>query len=105
MTSTPRRTAPVGVALLALLAFLFASTAPVRAGEPGTTATPALAAADWLATELEAKEGILTVSFGGPDEFADQGLTIDAILAVLAAGAEDDPAVDVALDALAADLV
>jgi LPXTG-motif cell wall-anchored protein len=103
MTSTPRRTAQVGVAILALLAILFASAAPVRAVEPGTTASPALAAADWLATELEAKDGILTVSFGGP-EFADQGLTIDAVLAILAAGAEDDPAVDVALDALAADL-
>jgi len=103
MTSTPRRTAQVGVAILALLAILFASTAPVRAVEPGTTASPALAAADWLATELEAKDGILTVGFGGP-EFADQGLTIDAVLAILAAGAEDDPAVDVALDALAADL-
>ena len=77
---------------------------PVRAVEPGTTATPAEAAADWLATELEAKDGLLTVSFGGPDEFADQGLTIDAVLALLAAGAGDDPAVDLALDALAANL-
>ena len=70
MTSTPRRTAQVGVAILALLAILLASSAPVRAVEPGTTASPALAAADWLATELEAKDGILTVGFGGP-EFAD----------------------------------
>ena len=103
MTSTHRRPAQLGVALLAVLAALIAA-APVRAAEPGTTATPAQAAADWLATELEAKDGLLTVSFGGPDEFADQGLTIDAILALLAAGADDDPAVDVALGALAANL-
>jgi LPXTG-motif cell wall-anchored protein len=103
MTSTHRRTAQAAIVILALLAILLAAAAPVRAVEPGTTASPSLAAADWLATELEAKDGMLTVSFGGPDEFADQGLTIDAVLGLLAAGAEDDPAVDVAHDA-AADL-
>ena len=103
MTPTHRRPALLGAAIAAALAVLLAAT-PVRAVEPGTTATPAEAAADWLATELEAKDGLLTISFGGPDEFADQGLTIDAVLALLAAGAGDDPAVDLALDALTANL-
>ncbi len=103
MTPTHRRPALLGAAIAAALAVLLAAT-PVRAVEPGTTATPAEAAADWLATELEAKDGLLTISFGGPDEFADQGLTIDAVLALLAAGAGDDPAVGLALDALAANL-
>src|SRR5436190_19279689 len=105
MTSTPRRTAQLGVAILSLLAILVATSVPARAADPGTTATPALAAADWLATELEAKDGLLTVSFApDPKEYVDQGLTIDAILGLVAAGATDDPAVDLGLDALAADL-
>ena len=99
MTSTHRRPALLGAASLAALAVLLAA-APVRAVEPGTTATPAEAAADWLAAELEAKDGARSPSASaGPDEFADQGLTIDAVLALLAAGAGDDPAVDLALDA------
>ena len=75
MTSTPRRTAQLGVAILSLLAILVATSVPARAADPGTTATPALAAADWLATELEAKDGLLTVSFApDPKEYVDQGL-------------------------------
>ena len=79
MTTTYRRPAQLGLAVVAVLAMLLAA-APARAAEPGTSGTPAEVAADWLATELEAKDGMLTVSFGGPEEFPDQGLTIDAIL-------------------------
>ena len=103
MTTTYRRSAQLGLAVVAVLAMLLVA-APARAAEPGTSGTPAEVAADWLATELEAKGGMLTVSFGGPEEFPDQGLTIDAILALVAAGAGGDPAVDVANAALAANL-
>jgi hypothetical protein len=101
MSTAHPRPLKAGLAALVALATLLSLPAPAPAAEPGTTLSPARAAAGWLATELEAKEGMLTISFGGPDEFADQGLTIDAILGILAAGAGDDPAVDVALDALA----
>jgi LPXTG-motif cell wall-anchored protein len=104
MTSTTRRTARVGLAALVALGTVVLTTIPTHGVEPGTTGSPADAAADWLARELQAKDGMLTISFGGPAEFADQGLTIDAVLALLAAGHGDDPAVDVALGALAADL-
>ena len=100
MPHSHRRPLQAILAALAALAAVLIAALPSPAAEPGTTATPARGAADWLATELEAKDGLLTVSFGGPDEFADQGLTIDAILGILAAGAADDPAVDLALDAL-----
>jgi hypothetical protein len=101
MSTAHPRPLKAGLAALVVLATLLSLPTPAPAAEPGTTLTPARAAADWLATELEAKEGMLTISFGGPDEFADQGLTIDAVLGILAAGESDDPAVDVALDALA----
>ncbi|MET0903670.1 MAG: prenyltransferase/squalene oxidase repeat-containing protein [Acidimicrobiales bacterium] len=100
MTQSPRRPLKAVVAVLAALVAVLVAAPPSPAAEPGTTVTPAVGAADWLATELEAKNGMLTVSFGGP-EFADQGLTIDAILGIIAAGRGDDPAVGVALDALA----
>ena len=100
MTHSHRRPLQAVVAVLAALVALLAAAPPSPAAEPGTTVTPAVGAADWLATELEAKDGMLTVSFGGP-EFADQGLTIDAILGIIAAGRGDDPAVGLALDALA----
>ena len=51
MTSTHRRPALLGAAIAAALAVLLAA-APVRAAEPGTTATPAEAAGDWLATDI-----------------------------------------------------
>lgn len=107
MPTLLRRSGPLGlapaVALLALVALL-ATAAPARAVEPGTTAGPADAVAGWLAAELTAEGGMLTVSFGGPEEFADQGLTIDAVLVLLAAGLGEDPAVDLAQGALAAQL-
>ena len=53
---------------------------------------PADAALGWLAGELAANDGMLTVTFG-TDVFPDPGLTIDAILAELAGGRGTDPAV------------
>ena len=100
MLHSHRRPLQAAFAVLAVLATLFVAAPPSPAAEPGTTVTPAAGAAGWLADELEAKDGILTVSFGGPEEFADQGLTIDAILGIVAAGQADDPAVDLALGAL-----
>jgi hypothetical protein len=99
MTAPRRRAARCALATLAVTAIFGLTATPSRAAEPGTSRTPAQAAAEWLATELEAKDGMLTVSFGGPDEFPDQGLTIDAVLGVIA-GQGDDPAVDLALDTL-----
>ncbi|MFL6206736.1 MAG: prenyltransferase/squalene oxidase repeat-containing protein [Acidimicrobiales bacterium] len=101
MTPPRRRPARRGLATFAVLAILGLTAAPARAAQPGTSLSPARAAANWLATELEANEGMLTVSFGGPDEFPDQGLTIDAILGIIAAGEAADPAVALSLDTLA----
>ena len=69
-----------------------ASAAPAARRRTRPTAAPARAAADWIEGELEAKDGMLTISFGGPDEFADWGLTIDAILALAAGRRADDAA-------------
>ena len=102
MSLLARSLASFGAAVAAMS--LLVPAAPGGAVEPGTTAHPARAASDWLAGELSAKGGMLTVSFGGPDEFPDHGMTIDAVLALLAAGEGDDPAVDLATAALAADL-
>ena len=84
MTHSHRRLLHVVVAVLAALVGLLAAAPPSPAAEPGTLVTPAVGGADWLATELEAKDGMLTISFGGPAEFVDQGLTIDAILGIVA---------------------
>ena len=92
MLHSHRRPVQVVFVVLTALATLFVTALPSPAAEPGTTATPADAATDWLSTELQAKGGMLTISFGGPDEFADQGLTIDAVLGLLAAGKADDSA-------------
>lgn len=97
--------ASFGAALAAVALLGLTTPAAADPAAPGTTLPPAEAAARWLASELDAKDGMLTVSFGGPDEYADQGLTIDAVLAVVAAGRGDDPAVAVATDALADQLV
>ncbi|MDP1806695.1 MAG: hypothetical protein Q8K72_16070, partial [Acidimicrobiales bacterium] len=94
-----------GAALIAIAPLAAVPTASAGPAEPGTTLHPAQAASGWLATELEAKDGMLTVSFGGPDEYADQGLTIDAVLALVAAGQGDDPAVALTQAALADQLV
>ena len=70
--------------------------APAGAAEP---VPPAAAALDWLAGELAANDGMLTVTFG-TDVYPDPGLTIDAILAELAGGRADDPAVVTAVAAV-----
>jgi len=102
MSLPTRSLASLGAAIA--VASLLVPAGPAAAVDPGTAAHPADAAARWLADELVAKDGMLTISFGGPDEFADHGLTIDAVLALLAAGAEDHPAVDLSSAALAAEL-
>ncbi|WP_433273949.1 peptidase [Actinosynnema sp. CS-041913] len=96
-----RRTAPVlAVALSAFLA------APAALAEPATSAPasalaepadagpvttkPVEAAAGWLARQLVDGERFETVI--GPDTFPDQGLTIDALLALDAAGVAQDNA-------------
>jgi len=82
------------------VALLLGLATPARAAAPATV-HPADAALDWLAHEVEANDGMLTVDFDG-EAFADEGLTIDALLALLAGGHGDDPAVGLGLDALAA---
>lgn len=61
--------------------------------------SPADAALGWLAGELAANDGMLTITFGS-DAFPDPGLTIDAILAEVAGGHGADPAVQGAIAAV-----
>lgn len=77
-------------AALALLVALFAlvpmsSTASAAEGDP---IPPAEAATGWLAAELAANDGSFPSPFGGG--FRDWGLTIDAVLALIAGGHGDD---------------
>jgi LPXTG-motif cell wall-anchored protein len=94
------RLAVAALAAVPLVAVLGA--APAQADQ--APVTPADAAVGWLSSELDAHDGMLTISFGGPDTYPDQGLTIDAILANVAGGNEDDPAVQDAIAAVDADL-
>ncbi|MEO6318297.1 MAG: hypothetical protein ABIP36_05885 [Acidimicrobiales bacterium] len=80
-----RRLAALAIVPLAL----GLSLAPAAAVAP---VPPADAALDWLAGELAANDGMLTVTFG-TDVFPDPGLTIDAILAERAGGHGTDPVV------------
>jgi hypothetical protein len=91
-----RRSAVLALGVLAATLALRGPAASAAAPEP---VPPADAAADWLAAQLAANDGMLTVTFG-TDVFPDQGLTIDAILAELAAGHDADPAVASAIDAV-----
>ncbi len=84
--------------VLALLGSLVVHPSPAMAVE-GSRADAGLA---WLAGELAARSGMLTVTFGD-DEYADPGLTIDAILAEVAGGHRDDPAVAEAVAAVDAE--
>ena len=84
--------------VLALLGSLVVHPSPAMAVE-GSRADAGLA---WLAGELAARNGMLTVTFGD-DEYADPGLTIDAILAEVAGGHRDDPAVAEAVAAVDAE--
>ena len=105
MSLSTRSLASFGAAITAVALLGLTATASAGPAAPGTTLHPAQAAARWLAAELEAKDGMLTVSFGGPDEYADQGLTIDAVLALVAAGQDGHPAVGVATGVLTDQLV
>ncbi|MEQ1786811.1 MAG: prenyltransferase/squalene oxidase repeat-containing protein [Acidimicrobiales bacterium] len=78
-----------------LAAILLASTltvavSPQASAAPAAVADPPGAALDWIESELAAEGSYLTVSFddgmGGVSTFPDYGLTIDAILALTAAG-------------------
>lgn len=72
--------ARVAWTLVATLVVMLATTPPARAGEPPTTTDPALAAAGWLATQVETDPTL----FGGT--------LADAILAFAAVGAGQDAA-------------
>src|SRR5690348_5889985 len=87
MSRVPRRMA--ALAVTAPLFGLFAVTAPPAGAADGPVFTRTDLALDWLSDELDAHDGVLTVTFG-TDVFPDQGLTIDAILAELAGGRGDD---------------
>lgn len=76
-------------ALLAVAAMLTATLTTTTAGAQ-VDATPAEAAASWLADQFVDGERFES-SFDG-DVFPDHGLTIDAVLALAAAGVADDTA-------------
>jgi hypothetical protein len=103
-TTAPRRLARVVAASAAATALALALVAPAPAAEPGDATPRADAALDWLAGELTDNDGMLTVSFDG-EAFADQGLTIDALLALEAGGHGDDPAMALGQQALGSELV
>lgn len=96
---TLHRVAALAVTAAALLLSVVAPSPVATAAEPGEEITPADAALDWLAAEILASDGVLTVTFDGTS-YADQGLTLDALLALAAAGQSDDPAVATARDGL-----
>jgi len=96
---TLRRVAALAVAASAVLLAPLAPAAATPTIEPGEEIAPAGAALDWLAAEILASDGVLTVTFDGTS-YADQGLTLDALLALAAGGRGDDPAVAAARDGL-----
>ena len=87
--SVPRKRRLAALAVIPCALSLSVGAPPAAAAEP---VSPADAALDWLAGELAANDGMLTVTFGA-DAFPDPGLTIDAILAEQAGGHGGDPAV------------
>lgn len=100
---TLRRVAALAVVATALLVSLLAPPPAAAAVEPGQEVAPHVAALDWLAAEIVASDGVLTVSYG-EESFPDQGLTLDALLALAAGGRADDPAVAVARDGLSSQM-
>ncbi len=96
MPARPSRRRSAILTLGVLAATIAHGSLAASAAEP---VPPADAAAHWLAGELAANEGMLTITFG-TDVFPDPGLTIDAILAELAAGHGDDPVVATATAAV-----
>lgn len=104
MTVSPpllARRALTGLAVSALAAtsVLASSGLPATAAEPGVAVAPADAALDWLAGEVVANDGMLTITFGS-DTYPDPGLTLDALVALAAGGQAAAPAVDAAAAAL-----
>ena len=79
------------------------SLAPLAAAEPGVPVAPAKATLDWLAGEIVANDGLLTITFG-EDSFPDPGLTLDALLALAAGGQSVGPGVDSAVAALPSEM-
>lgn len=73
------------------------------AAEPGVPVAPAEATLEWLAGEVIANDGMLTITFGN-DSFADPGLTLDALLSLAAGGQGGSPAVDSAAAALPSEM-
>lgn len=100
---TLRRVAALTLAATALLLSLFVPAPTAAAVEPGEEVAPHIAALDWLAAEIVASDGVLTVT-DGEDTYPDQGLTLDALLALAAGGRGDDPAVAVARDGLSSQM-
>jgi len=100
---TLRRVAALAVAVTAVLLSPLAPAAATPTIEPGDEIAPAVAALDWLAAEILASDGVLTVTFDGTS-YADQGLTLDALLALAAGGRGDDPAVAAARDGLSSQM-
>lgn len=97
---TLRRVASLAVAATALSPLAAVPpAAAVPTPEPGAAVAPADAALDWLAAELVAHGGLLTVEFDGIS-YPDPGLTLDAVLALAGGGRGDDPAVAAAEAAL-----
>ena len=97
---------PLSIRFLRSAAALLSITILIGAvglGAPSAAAAepvaPADAALDWLASELAANDGMLTVTFG-TDVYPDPGLTIDAVLAEVAGGRGGDAAVATAVGAL-----
>lgn len=84
-------------AVVCLVVVLATGTGSIAsASEP---VSPGAAGLTWLAGELAAHDGMLTVTFG-VDAYPDPGLTIDAILAELAGGNGGDAAVASAIGAV-----
>jgi hypothetical protein len=88
----PRRRSPLAIAVLVLTALVATLAVPATAQEAPLTEDPAEAGAGWLARQFVDGNRLQT-SFGGSD-FDDQGLTIDGIFALAAAGVADDVAAD-----------
>lgn len=87
-----RRTPQLLAAVATLIALVAALAVPATAQEASLTEDPAEAGAGWLARQFV--DGNRLQSTFGDAAFDDQGLTIDGIFALAAAGAADDVAAD-----------
>lgn len=94
-----RALAGLAASAVAAASMLSAAALPVAAAEPDVAVAPAAAALDWLAGEVVANDGMLTVTFG-TDTYPDPGLTLDALVALAAGGQGSGPAIDAAAASL-----